>query len=140
MLNMDKIAKIRPLYIAKILFEMTDEEHLLSTTEIMKILKDKYGIDGYRISVASDIELLIDFGMEIKTVKSSSNLYHLISREFDVPELKLLIDAVASSKFITEKKSKELVGKFITVNSTTKKKLKNYLKRRKALKLNCLLQ
>ena len=108
---MNKIAKIRPLYIAKILFEMTDEDHLLSTTDIIKILKEKYGIDGYRISVASDIELLVAFGMEIKTVKSSSNLYHLVSREFDIPELKLLIDAVASSKFITEKKSNELVSK-----------------------------
>lgn len=108
---MDKNAKLRPLYIGKILFEMTDEDHYLSTPEIIQILKDKYGIEGYRTTVASDIELLIDFGMEIEMIKSSSNQYHLISREFDLPELKLLIDAVESSKFITEKKSEELVAK-----------------------------
>ena len=108
---MDKSAKLRPLYIGKILFEMTDEDHYLSTPEIIQILKDKYGIESYRTTVASDIELLIDFGMEIEMLKSSSNMYHLISREFDLPELKLLIDAVESSKFITEKKSEELVAK-----------------------------
>ena len=108
---MDKNAKLRPLYIGKILFELTDEDHYLSTTEIIQILKDKYGIEGYRTTVSSDIDLLIEFGMEIELIKSSSNQYHLISREFDMPELKLLIDAVESSKFITEKKSEELVAK-----------------------------
>lgn len=108
---MDKNAKLRPLYIAKILFEKTDEDHYLSTPEIMQILKDKYGIEGYRTTVASDIDLLIEAGMEIEMIKSSSNQYHLISREFDLPEIKLLIDAVESSKFITEKKSEELVAK-----------------------------
>lgn len=49
--------------------------------------------------------------MEIEVIKSSATQYHLISREFDLPEIKLLIDAVESSKFITEKKSKELVSK-----------------------------
>lgn len=108
---MDKSAKLRPFYIGKILFDLTDEEHCLSTPEIIKELKNRYGIDGYRTTIASDIDLLLDFGMDIEVIKSSSNLYHLISREFDLPELKLLIDAVESSKFITEKKSKELVAK-----------------------------
>lgn len=108
---MDNNAKIRPLYLAKILHEMTDEEHCLSTPEIISILKEKYNIDGYRTTIASDIELLKAFGLDIETVKSKSNNYHLLSREFDIPEIKLLIDAVASSKFITEKKSNELVAK-----------------------------
>jgi len=108
---MNNKLKLRPLYVAKILYDMTDEDHCLSTPEIISILKEKYGVDGYRTTVASDIEALIEFGMEIETVKSSSNLYHLISREFDIPEIKLLIDAVESSKFITEKKSQKLVSK-----------------------------
>ena len=108
---MNKEAKLRPLYIAKILFEMTDEKHCLSTPEIIQILKDKYGIDSYRTTIAADIELLIDFGIEIEMIKSSSNQYHIVSRGFDLPELKLLIDAVESSKFITEKKSQKLVAK-----------------------------
>ena len=108
---MDKKSKLRPLYIARILYDMTDEDHYLSTPEIISILKEKYGIEGYRTTITSDIEALIDFGMEIEVVKSSATQYHLISREFDLPEIKLLIDAVESSKFITEKKSKELVSK-----------------------------
>ena len=108
---MDNKSKLRPLYIARILYDMTDEDHYLSTPEIISILKEKYGIEGYRTTITSDIEALIDFGMEIEVVKSSATQYHLISREFDLPEIKLLIDAVESSKFITEKKSKELVSK-----------------------------
>ena len=108
---MDNKSRLRPLYIAKILYDMTDEDHYLSTPEIISILKEKYKIEGYRTTITSDIEALIDFGMEIEVVKSSATQYHLISREFDLPEIKLLIDAVESSKFITEKKSKELVSK-----------------------------
>ncbi len=125
---MDKSAKLRPLYIAKIIFENTDEEQCLSTTEIIKILQDEYGIEGYRTTVASDIELLVDFGMDIEMIKSSSNMYHLVSREFDLPELKLLIDAVESSKFITEKKSEELVAKLEKLTSHAQaESIKRYL-------------
>ena len=107
---MDNNAKLRPLYLAKILYELTDEEHCLSTNQLIDILQEKYGITSYRTTIASDIELLKQYGMDIKSVKSQSIMYNLVSREFDLPELKLLIDAVAS-KFITEKKSRELVGK-----------------------------
>lgn len=108
---MDNNAKLRPLYLAKILYELTDEEHCLSTNQLIDILQEKYGIASYRTTIASDIELLKQYGMDIQSVKSQSIMYNLVSREFDLPELKLLIDAVASSKFITEKKSRELVGK-----------------------------
>jgi len=120
---MDNEAKIRPLYLAKILYEMTDEEHCLSTPELIEVLKEKYNINGYRTTIASDIELLKEFGMDIETVKSKSNMYHLVSREFDIPEIKLLIDAVASSKFITEKKSQELVAKLGTLASNNQSEL-----------------
>ena len=116
---MDNKSKLRPLYIARILYDMTDEDHYLSTPEIISILKEKYGIEGYRTTITSDIEALIDFGMEIEVIKSSATQYHLISREFDLPEIKLLIDAVESSKFITEKKSKELVSKLGKLASQT---------------------
>lgn len=116
---MDGKSRVRALYIYKILYELTDEDHYLSTPEIISILKEKYGIEGYRTTITSDIEALIDFGMEIEVVKSSATQYHLISREFDLPEIKLLIDAVESSKFITEKKSKELVSKLGKLASQT---------------------
>lgn len=59
---MDNKARLRPLYITKILYDMTDEDHYLSTPEIISILKEKYGIEGYRTTITSDIEALIDFG------------------------------------------------------------------------------
>lgn len=114
---MDKNSKLRPLYIAKILYELTDEDHCLTTPEIISILESEYGITGYRTTVTSDIELLIEFGMDIEVIKSSSNKYHLVSRLFDQPELKLLIDAVGASKFITSKKSKELIQKLSVLES-----------------------
>lgn len=108
---MDNNAKLRPLYLAKTLYEMTDEEHFLSTNQLIEILKEKYGVASYRTTIASDIELLRKYGMDIQSVKSQSIMYNMVSREFDLPELKMLIDAVASSKFITEKKSIKLVEK-----------------------------
>ncbi len=108
---MDNEAKLRPLYLAKILYEKTDEEHFLTTAQLMQILEEQYSIKSHRQTIKGDIELLKQFGMEIEEVKSTQNRYNLYGRRFEVPELKLLIDAVESSKFITAKKSKELVGK-----------------------------
>ena len=114
---MDKNSKLRPLYIAKILYELTDEDHCLTTPEIISILESEYGITGYRTTIAADIELLTEFGMDIEVIKSSSNMYHMVSRLFDQPELKLLIDAVGASKFITCKKSRELTQKLSSLAS-----------------------
>ena len=108
---MDNDSKLRPLYLAKILFEQTDEEHYLTTSQLIQILDDTYGVKAHRQTIKSEIELLRRFGMEIEEVKSTQNRYNLYGRKFDVPELKLLIDAVESSKFITVEKSKELVDK-----------------------------
>lgn len=108
---MDNTAKLRPLYLAKILYEQTDEEHYLTTAQLMQILEEKYGITSHRQTIKSDIDLLKEFGLEIEEVKSVQNRYNLFGRQFDIPELKLLIDAVESSKFITAHKSQELVEK-----------------------------
>lgn len=114
---MDNEAKLRPLYIATILYEQTDEEHYLTTTQLMNTLETKYGIKSHRLTIKSDIELLQQFGMEIQEVKSTQNRYNVYGRKFDLPELKLLIDAVESSKFITQRKSKELVSKLASLTS-----------------------
>ena len=108
---MDNTAKLRPLYLAKILYEQTDEEHYLTTAQLMQILEEQYGISSHRQTIKADIELLKQFGLEIEEVKSVQNRYNLYGRQFDIPELKLLIDAVESSKFITANKSQELVEK-----------------------------
>ena len=108
---MDKDPKLRPLYLAKILFERTDEDHFLTTAQLMEILEKEYGIKTHRQTIPADVAALRSFGMEIQEVMSAQKRYNLISREYDVAELKLLIDAVESSKFITKKKSEELVVK-----------------------------
>ncbi len=108
---MDKDPKLRPLYLAKILFERTDEDHYLTTAQLMEILEKEYGIKAHRQTIPADVAALRAFGMEIQEVMSAQKRYNLISREYDIAELKLLIDAVESSKFITKKKSEELVAK-----------------------------
>lgn len=108
---MDNTAKLRPLYLAKILYEQTDEEHYLTTAQLMQTLEEQYGISSHRQTIKADIDLLKQFGLEIEEVKSVQNRYNLYGRQFDIPELKLLIDAVESSKFITAHKSQELVDK-----------------------------
>ena len=108
---MDNDAKLRPLYLGKILYEMTDEDHFLTTAQLIQILDEQYGIKAHRQTIKGEIELLQRFGMEIQETRSTQNRYNLVSRQFDVAELKLLIDAVESAKFITKKKSTELVSK-----------------------------
>lgn len=114
---MKKQTKLRTLCILKILFENTDEEHMMSTAEIAEELERQYGINAYRTTITSDIEQLRQFGIEIYVNKSTQNRYFFDDRLFEMPEMKLLIDAVESSKFITEKKSKELVDKLMMLES-----------------------
>ena len=110
---MDNDAKLRPLYLGKILYERTDEENCLSTNDLIKILKEEYGISSHRQTIATEIELLKDFGMDIKCIRGRQNKYHLVSREFDLAELKLIIDAVAACKFISGRESRKLSAKLI---------------------------
>ena len=110
-MDKDLKLKLRPFYLAQILYERTDEDHSLSTAELMEILENEYGIKTHRQRIPADVEVLRSFGMEIQEIMSSQKRYNLISREYDIAELKLLIDAVESSKFITKKKSEELVAK-----------------------------
>ena len=115
---MEKENKLRLLYMAKVFYERTDEYHYLTGPQIIQILKDEYDIKTHRQTLAADISLLCQFGMDIKTIKSNPNQYALVSREFDLSEVKLLTDAVASSKFISSNKGKELISKLGTLTST----------------------
>ena len=108
---MNNDAKLRPLYLARILYERTDEDNYLTTAQLIEILEKEYGIKTHRQTIPSDMDLLRAFGMDIQEVMSAQKRYNLISREYDIAELKLLIDAVESSKFITKKKSEKLVSK-----------------------------
>ncbi|MBD5495450.1 MAG: WYL domain-containing protein [Lachnospiraceae bacterium] len=103
--------KLKLLYIIKILSEQTDEEHCISTQQLIEELA-KYDIKAERKSIYDDINQLIDFGYDIILIKSRVNGgYYMAGREFELAELKLLVEVVQSSKFITLKKSKELIAK-----------------------------
>lgn len=99
---------LRQLYLLKILYERTDEFHSLSTNELGTILQEDYGISAHRITIKDDIISFKKFGIEIEEERKSQNHYRLISRTFSVPELKVLIDAIQSAKFITANQSAEL--------------------------------
>ena len=102
--------KIKLLYLMKILLENTDDEHGMTLAEISDALGE-YGIDAERKTLYDDIDVLCLFGLDIDKRKGKSVTYHVISRDFELPELKLLVDAVQSSRFITHKKSNELIKK-----------------------------
>ena len=106
--------RLRTLYVMKILLRYSDEDHTLSSKDILRHLKD-YGITADRKSVYTDIAILDKFGMDIETIPNVG--YYVNSREFELPELKLLVDAVQSSKFITEKSSRTLIKKLEDLTS-----------------------
>ena len=90
--------------------ENTDENHAMSANDIISALA-KQGISAERKSIYDDIERLKLFGCDILSRRSEPKGYYLASRDFEIAELKLLVDAVQSSKFITEKKSNQLIHK-----------------------------
>ena len=108
--------KLKILYLARILMEQTDEEHSLSIQELIHQL-NLCGIECERKSLYDDLEALRSFGMGIEIRRGRGYSYYLADRDFELPELKLLADAVASSRFITHKKSEELVGKLASLTS-----------------------
>lgn len=109
--------KLKLLYLQKILLERTDEEHGMTMPEIVRALEE-YGISAERKSLYGDIETLLNYGMDIIGEQDGKHYrYRVASREFELPELKLLVDAVQSSKFITERKSTELIRKLENLSS-----------------------
>ncbi len=103
--------KRKPLYILKLLIQQSDEKHPVSMPEIIEYL-DRQGISAERKSVYSDLRMLEELGYDIIYQRGRTDGgYYLASREFELAELKLLVDAVLASKFITAKKTKELIEK-----------------------------
>lgn len=107
--------RLRILYLCRIMYEETDEQHCLTAGEIIDKLEG-YGITVARKALYEDIEALKVFGIDILSSGRNSG-YYVCSREFELPELKLLADAVCSSRFLTEKKSNELLGKLTKLSS-----------------------
>lgn len=114
---MDLKAKLRPFYVAKLLYEQTDEEHYLTIAQMMEQLKKEYNISTSRGTVSDDIKALQAFGIEIAVEPSTQNRYYWIDRSFDLPEIKTLIDAVESARFIPKDKSAVLLEKLRSLTS-----------------------
>ena len=103
--------KLKLLYLAKILMRETDDEHSLTLAQIVKRL-NAYGVNAERKTLYTDFEELRHFGYDIIGEKTQRNFaYHIGNRDFELPELKLLVDSVQSAKFMTDKKSKVLIRK-----------------------------
>ena len=100
----------------RVFLEQTDEEHPMSVKELITYLNN-LGISAERKTVYDDIETLRNFGMDILNRREKPAGFYLASREFELPELKLLVDAVQSSRFITSRKSRQLIGKLESLAS-----------------------
>lgn len=109
--------KYKLVYLIKIMEEMTDDEHSLTMSEIIAEL-EKYGITAERKSIYDDFEAMRELGYDVIGDESGRYYsYFLGGREFELAELKLLVDVIGSSKFITEKKSKMLIKKLEKLTS-----------------------
>ena len=109
--------KLKLLYLIRILYELTDEVHHITMEQILEKLSE-YGIDAERKSIYSDIELLGVAGIDVITERRDRNFYyHIGKRNFELAELKLLVDSVQSSRFITSRKSNELIRKIESLAS-----------------------
>lgn len=108
--------KLKLWYLYNILFENTDEENPMTMSQLITEL-GRYGVAAERKSVYNDIELLVNAGVDIVSEKRDKFVYYMGSRDFQLAELKLLVDCVQASKFITAKKSGELIGKLERLTS-----------------------
>ena len=96
--------KLKLMYLFKILMENTDETHSISMSDILLKLKD-YGITAERKSIYNDLESLRQYGVDIVGVQRDRTYYYNVAnRQFELAELKLLVDSVQSAKFLTTKK------------------------------------
>lgn len=103
--------KLKLLYLTKIFREQTDEEHMLTIAEIIKKLS-AYDVSADRKTLYTDFEELRHFGLDIISQQiGRQHYYYLGAREFELPELKLLVDSVQSAKFITAQTSQKLIKK-----------------------------
>ena len=114
-------SQIRILRLLHFLYQHTDEEHPVSASDILRLWEES-GICTDRRSVYGDMDILKEFGVDIIHRRERQNLYFVGSRLFELPELKLLVDAVESSRFITRKKSVELISKLSSLASSSQAK------------------
>ena len=117
----ENVVKARLLVLSKMFYELTDEAHPMSTFDIIDYLAE-HGVPANNKTLRSDLKLLKDQDIDIVTVPGRPNKYFLGARLFEMPEIKLLLDAVASSRFITKSKSRELSRKLASLTSENQRK------------------
>lgn len=109
--------KLKLIYLMDILREWTDEKHYLSMNEIIEALA-AYGVNAERKSVYDDFETLRTYGLNVEGEKVDGKYgYHLLGHQFEPAELKLLVDAVLASRFVTAKQSRQLIDKLCALTS-----------------------
>lgn len=111
--------KLKLLYIKQYLEKYSDEDNLVKADELIKMLADR-GINCERKSIYADINALKNYGVDISTEKRG---YRVLARDFELPELRLLMDAVQAADFISAKKSKELINKIATLCSVNQARI-----------------
>lgn len=113
-------SRLRILLLYKLLEQHSDETHPLTTHDIMETMRRKHGITMHRTTIPGDIEILREAGADIHSEREKQQKYWMAGRKFSMAELRLLTDAVQSSRFITEVKSNELVNKLVSLTSEPK--------------------
>lgn len=103
--------KLKIFHILDYLERNSNENHPICAAELINMLSRQHNISCDRKTVYSDIAALQDYGIDIVSIPGKNGGYYIASRNFELPELKLLIDAVQSSRYLTEKKSQELIEK-----------------------------
>ncbi len=103
--------KLKIFYILDYLQKNSHEEHPVRAAELISMLEHQHHIFCERKTIYSDIAALQDYGVDIVSIPGKNGGYYIASRNFEIPELKLLIDAVLSSRYLTQKKSRELIEK-----------------------------
>lgn len=114
--------KMKLLFIKEFIEKNSDEDHPVSVEDINDMLIAK-GIECERKSIYADVKALKEYGMDIISVRQPKTGYCVCSRDFELPELRLLIDAVQAANFITPKKTKELIKKIGTLCSEKQAKM-----------------
>ena len=109
--------KLKLFRLINIMLEKTDDHHSITMSEILRAL-EAYEITAERKSIYADFAMMEDLGIEVIGEQVGKQYYyHVASRQFEIAELKLLVDAIQSSKFITERKSNELIKKLESLAS-----------------------
>ena len=104
-------SRLRPMLVKDIIYDSTDNNHWITSNEILNILEDIYGLKVTRQTLYTDIEKLIDAGYDIVTERDIQNKYRVASRDFDIAELKMIIDNIEASKSLSYSRSLSLAKK-----------------------------